>query len=92
MFNFFVVSFLLGQKLALENLEKKNQRISYTMKKRNGRDPIRLLEREARVGTIRKTTNGHHQLALALTHHGVRKEKKNFKKEKISEKRILLVV
>ena len=39
-------------------------------------------ERGARVGTIRKTTNGHHQLALALTHHGVRKEEKNFKKEK----------
>ena len=37
---------------------------------------IFLSEREARVGPIRKTTNGHHQLALALTHHGVRKEKK----------------
>ena len=49
-------------------------------------------KRGARVGTVRKTTTGHHQLALALTHHGVRKEKKNFKKEKISEKRILLVV
>ena len=47
-------------------------------------------KRGARVGTVRKTTNGHHQLALALTHHGVRKEKKNFKKENFSEKRILL--
>ena len=48
-------------------------------------------ERGARVGTIRKTTNGHHHLALALTHHGVRKEKK-LQEGKISEKRILLVV
>ena len=48
-------------------------------------------EREARVGTIRKTTNGHHQLALALTHHGVRKEKKNFKKENISKKKRILL-
>ena len=42
-------------------------------------------ERGARVGTIRKTTNGHHQLALAQTHHGVRKKKK-CKKENIQRK------
>ena len=47
-------------------------------------------EREARVGTIRKTTNCHHQLALALTHHGVRKAKK-LQEGKISEKRIIQV-
>ena len=41
---------------------------------------LTTFERGARVGTIRKTTNGHHQLALALTHHGVR-EKKNFRKK-----------
>ena len=41
-----------------------------------------LLEREARVGTIRKTTNGHHQLALALTHHGVREKRKKLQEEK----------
>ena len=34
------------------------------------------IEREARIRPIRKTTNGHHQLALAQTHHGVRKKKK----------------
>ena len=39
-------------------------------------------EREARVGTIRKTTNGHHQLALALTHHGVREKRKKLQEEK----------
>ena len=38
--------------------------------------------REARVGTIRKTTNGHHQLALALTHHGVREKRKKLQEEK----------
>ena len=39
-------------------------------------------EREARVGTFRKTTNGHHQLALALTHHGVREKRKKLQEEK----------
>ena len=42
-------------------------------------------EREVRVRPIRKTTNGHHQLALAQTHHGVRKKKK-CKKENIQRK------
>ena len=37
--------------------------------------------REARVVTIRKTTNGHHQLALALMHHGVRKNNTSRKKK-----------
>ena len=39
-------------------------------------------ERDARVGTIRKTTDGHHQLALALTHHGVREKRKKLQEEK----------
>ena len=42
-------------------------------------------EREARVRPIRKTTNGHHQLALAQTHHGVRK-KKNARRKTSKEK------
>ena len=42
-------------------------------------------EREARVRPIRKTTNGHHQLALAQTHHGVRK-KKNSRRKTSKEK------
>jgi len=40
---------------------------------------------QARVETIRKTTNGHHQLALALTHHGVREKRKKTSGRKISE-------
>ena len=52
----------------------------------NLRFVLREREREARVVTIRKTTNGHHQLALALMHHGVRKNKMSRKKKKSVKK------
>ena len=74
--------FLLNFKKRLRECEA----IFSTEKRLRGR----RFEREARVGIVRKTTNGHHQLALAQTHHGVRKKKNSRRKtskEKSSKKR-----